>query len=139
MGCQNRIPSGDGSTQGQRAVEPFSNFLHQRKGALDARVSARTGRHGNQAVCAFLDRFAGKPVVDDVVQHHPTVAVCSGVDVFTRPQRCDDHWNLVFDAHFHVVLKPVIAFMNDLIDRKRGRQSIRMRPIMGGQCLGDLG
>ena len=49
-------------------------------------MATSTCGHGNQAVCAFFNRFVRVLVVDDVVQHHTAVAVRGGVDLFAGAQ-----------------------------------------------------
>jgi len=102
-------------------------------------MTARTRGHGDQAVCALLDRLAGELVVDDVVQHHTTIAVRGLVDFLTRAQARDDDRHLVLHAQGHVVFKPVVALVHDLVDGKRGGCIVRIGLVVGRQGLGDLG
>ena len=98
-------------------------------------MPARASGHGNQAIGTFFDGFAGVFVVDDIVQHHATVAVRCGVDVFACAQAGDDDGHLVLHAQGHVVLQPVVAFVDDLVDGKRGGGRLGVGGIVRSQAL----
>ena len=116
---QHRTARSNGAAECNRTAEPLADFLHQRKRAFHARMATRAGRHGDQTVCAFVNRLVRKPVVDDVVQHDAAPAVHRLVQVLARTQAGDDDRHLVFGADLHVVLKPVVGLVHDLVDGKR--------------------
>ena len=94
--------------------------------------------YGDQAISALFNRLVRMFVVDDVVQHHTTITVGCSVDVLTCAQAGNDDGHLVFHAHRHVVLQPVVGLVDDLIDGKRCCRVVRVGQVVGGQRLGDL-
>ncbi len=63
-------PAGcDGPRQGQRAIEPFADFLNEREWTDGPGMSASTRSNGNQSICSLVDSLAGKCVVDDIVEN----------------------------------------------------------------------
>ena len=101
-------------------------------------MAASASGHGHQTICAFFNRFVGKFVVDDVVQHHAAVAVRGLVDFFTRTQRRDDDRHFVFHAHRHVVFQTVVALVHDLVDGKGCSRSIGVRLVVRRQGFADF-
>ena len=73
------------------------------------------------------------------MQDHAAISVGGGVDVFARAQAGDDEGHLVFDAHRHVLLQPVIAFVDDLVDGKGRGRRLGVGAVVGGQGFSDLG
>ena len=138
LGREDGIAGGDGAGQQQRAVKPGANFLHQGKGRDGPGMAAGTGGYRDQAIGAFLDRLAGKAVVDDVVQHDAAVGVHRLVDELLGPQRSDHDRHLVLHAQFQVVLQAVIGAVHDLVDRKRRRGSVGIGRVPSRQLRGDL-
>ena len=136
---QNRPAGGDGAAQGDGAVKPLAQFLHQRERALDAGMPAGTGGHRHQAVGALLDRLVREFVVDDVVQHHAAIAVRRIVDVGAGTQRGDDDRDLVLHTQRHVLVETGVRLVHDLVDRKRCRRCLGVRLVIGRQRFGDLG
>ncbi len=82
-------------------------------------MPARTGAHRNDAIDPLIDCFACMTNINDIMKHNTTVAVNGSDDFGRRAQARNDDRYLVLDAHFHVMLEPVIALVNDLIDGER--------------------
>ncbi len=100
-------------------------------------MAARAGRDGNQAVCAFFDRFARKPVIDDVMQRNPAPAMHRLVQILARAERGDHDRHLPFRAGRQVGLEPLVGAVDDLVDREGRRRPVRIVPVMLRQFLGD--
>ena len=78
-------------------------------------------------------------LADDVVKHHAAVTMDRRDHVLGRAQAGDDDWNLVLDAHLHVMLETIVALMDDLIHRKRRYFKVRIgisvcRQFPGNAC-----
>jgi hypothetical protein len=64
--------------------------------------------------------------------------VGSGVNFFPCAQRCNDDGHLVFHAQRHVVLKPVVTLVNDLVNGKGGGRLLGVGPVVRGKRLGNF-
>ena len=91
-----------------------------------------------ESVGALLDRLAGEPVVDDVVQRDPAVGVHRRVDVLARAERGDDDRRLPLDRQRQVLLEPRVRLVHDLVDGEGRGGAIGMGAVMRGERLGDL-
>ena len=94
---------------------------------------------GDKAVGALINGLLAKRVVNDVMQDDAAIGVNGLIDIHPRAQRGDHHRYLVLNAQGQILLEPVIALVDDLIDRERRRRRIGMGAIIGRQFFGDLG
>ena len=138
LGAEDRLPVGDGARQGDGPVKPFPDLLNECEGRQQAGMSARARRHGDQAVCALLHRLVGEGVGDHIVHDDTAIGMYRLVHFNPRAERGDDDRDLVFHTKLEILLKPVVRPVDDLVHRKRRRKHVRMRPVPGGQLLGDL-
>ena len=94
--------------------------------------------NGNQSISALFYCFVSVGVVDHIVQDNAAITVRGFVDFNTSAQAGDDNWHLVLYAHGHVVIKAVVALMNNLVDRKRCRRFVWIRCVVSIQGLSDF-
>ncbi len=100
-------------------------------------MAAGTGRDGNKAGCAFFDRLAGKAVINHVMQRNAAPSGDGCIQIFARTQRCDDNRHLPFFAGYHVFFPAIVRFVNDLVDGKGGRRTIRIVAVPRRQFFRD--
>ena len=100
-------------------------------------MASRAGGHGDQAIGAFGDRLAGKPVADDVVQHDAAVGVYCLIHELLGTQGGDHDRHLVLHAQLQVVLQAVVGTVHDLVDGKGRRRPVGVGPVVGRQFAGD--
>ena len=127
----------DRSGQGDRTVEPFANFLHQRKGRERAGMSASARGNGDQPVGAFLNGLVREAVIDDIVHHNAAPSMRRFEDFRTCAERGDQHGHLPLGANLHVFFQPVVRFVDDLVHGIGRRRSVGIVPVMRCQFLGD--
>ena len=101
-------------------------------------MAARASRHGNQAIRALFNGFAGKAIINYIVKANAAPTVDSIIEFHSRAERGDRDWHLPFGAGCDVSIKPVVRFMDNLVDRIRRRWPIRVRPVMRRQLLSYL-
>ena len=100
-------------------------------------MTARAGRHQDQAVRAFLDRLVRKLLIDHVVEDDAAPLVRGLIQLLTRAERGDHHRHLVLFANREVLIETLIGFMDDLIDRERRGRALGMRLVVRGEFFLD--
>ena len=100
-------------------------------------MPARPGRNRDQAIGALFQRLAGKDRIDHIMQDNAAIGMDCIIHLDARAERGDHHRNLVFHAHFDIVIEPVIGLVDDLVDRKRGRRAVRILRVIFGQFRRD--
>lgn len=102
-------------------------------------MSACTGGHQNQPIHAGFQRLLGMADGCDVMKDQPAPAMDCRSNVGGRAQAGNDDWNLVFLAGLHVVIKPVVGGMDNLIDGEWGNFLLRVPVAFIIQRAGNPG
>lgn len=76
------------------------------------------GRYRDQPVRTLFHGLAGETVIDDVMHDHAAPAMDSRIDLGNGAKRGDDQRHLVPFQHFEVLFEPVVALVDDEVDRK---------------------
>ncbi len=100
-------------------------------------MAAGAGAHQDQPVDAGSQRALRMLDVGDVVEDQPAVAVRRLDHGIGCAQAGDQDRHAVFHAQVEVVLQPVVARMDDLVDRERRHHRVRMRRPVGRQFSRD--
>ena len=137
LGAQHRVAIADGAGQRDRTVEPFPECVDNGERRQCAGMTARAGRHRNQAVSPLLDSLSRESVRDDVVQHHTAIGMGGQIDVLAGTQRGDDDRCLPLGRGLNVMLQPVVRLVHDVIHSKRCRRGVRMITVPFGQFFRD--
>ena len=101
-------------------------------------MSAGAGTYRYDAVNTLIDRLLSVTNIDDIVEDDTTVTVHGINDVGRRTKARDNNRHPVPDTHFHIMLEPVIALMNDLINGKWGDGNAGILTLVRRQLLGYL-
>ena len=102
-------------------------------------MAARPRAHHDQSVHPRLQRLLGMAHRDDVVHHN--AAPGNGPAWTTSPgarKLVINMGRFVFFAHLHVVIEPVIAGVNDLVDRVRRDAPQRFGKHRRRELFGEL-
>ena len=93
-------------------------------------MTASASSHGDQTIGALFDGLFRKAVVDDVVEHDPTIAVNGLIDLRVSPKRGDDEGHFVLHAEGQVLHEPIVRLVNDQIHREGRRGLLRVRGVV---------
>ena len=124
--------------QRNRAIEPFADFLHQRKGRSRSGMATRTGSDRDQAIGPLLDSLARKTIIDDVMERYAAPCMYRLVQVLTCPQRRDRDRHLPLGANCDIFIEAVVRTMDDLVHRIGSRRTIRIVTVVRCQLFGNL-
>ena len=93
-------------------------------------MTASASGHGDQTIRAFLNGLFGKAVVDDVVEHDPTIAVNSLIHLGIRPKGGNDEGHFVLHAEGQVLHEAIVRLVDDKVHREGRRGLLRVRSVM---------